>query len=95
MKGGDDPNNVRPLETKDEVGTEISLGQLAKKHKIDLNNDTLVMVKRARYCTHLCKVDTKEYGLPQTRNRKVCQRSLAEVAIAVPLINHCCLRISV
>ena len=49
---------------------KITLGQMAKKHGIDLNADTLVLEKKVRYCTHLCKVDTKNYGLPQTRNRK-------------------------
>ena len=48
----------------------VSLKEMAKKHGIDLDADTLVLEKKARYCTHLCKVDTKKYGLPQTRNRK-------------------------
>lgn len=28
------------------------------------------MKKKARYCTQLVRIDTKEYGLPQTRNRR-------------------------
>ena len=72
VKGGHDPNDVEPLLSGDRSGTKlITLGELAKKHRIDLNADTLVMKKKARYCTHLCTVDTKDYGLPQTRNRKV------------------------
>ena len=51
-------------------GKTITLGELAKKHDIDLENDILVTEKKARYCTHLVKLDTKQYGLPQTRNRK-------------------------
>jgi len=51
-------------------GKTLSLGELAKKHDIDLEEDKLVIVKKARYCTHLVKLDTREYGLPQTRNRK-------------------------
>ena len=46
-------------------GKTITLGELAKKHDIDLENDILVTEKKARYCTHLVKLDTKQYGLPQ------------------------------
>ena len=72
VKGGRDSSDVVPLlPGKESVGKDFSLGQLAKKHKIKLNEDTLILEKKARYCTHLCKVDTKLYGLPQTRQRKV------------------------
>ena len=72
VRGGHDATNVKPLLSDEKKVTGlINLGQLAKKHNINLQQDTLVMVKKARYCTHLCKVDTKDYGLPQTRNRKV------------------------
>lgn len=74
VKHGHNANDIVPLvsDSKDASANKlITLGQLAKKHKINLKADTLVMVKKARYCTHLCKVDTKDYGLPQTRNRKV------------------------
>jgi site-specific DNA-cytosine methylase len=56
--------------SKDDVRKEVSLRKLSKKHGIDLEADTLVLEKKARYCTHLVKLDTKDYGLPQTRNRK-------------------------
>lgn len=55
---------------KKDIGKEFTLRQLAKKHGIDLDADTLVIEKKARYCTHLIHVDTKDFGLPQTRNRK-------------------------
>ena len=71
VKGGSNANNVKPLVSDDKKSKVITLGQMAKKHNINLDQDTLVMEKKARYCTHLCKLDTKEYGLPQTRNRKV------------------------
>lgn len=72
VKGNSNPNNVKALVSDDKKSKKmITLGQLAKKHKINLEQDTLVMEKKARYCTHLCKLDTKDYGLPQTRNRKV------------------------
>ncbi len=73
VKGGRDSSRVVPLVLpgKESVGKDFSLGELAKKHKIKLNEDTFILEKKARYCTHLCKVDTKLYGLPQTRQRKV------------------------
>ena len=72
VRHGNDSSNVEPLVSKDRrTDRVVNLGELAKAHKIDLDLDTLVMEKKARYCTHLCKVDTKEYGLPLTRERKV------------------------
>ena len=72
VKGAHSASKIVPLLPRDEdLGKDISLGQLAKKHMINLNADTLILEKKARYCTHLCKVDTKLYGLPQTRQRKV------------------------
>ena len=72
VKSGDDPSNVILLtaSSKSKKGGLVTLGELAKQHSINLNRDVLVMEKQARYCTHLCKIDTKDYGLPQTRNRK-------------------------
>ena len=66
----DNDNKVHPLESNAKFGSIVTLGQLAKSHKINLDQDILVMEKKTRYCTNLCKLDTKEYGLPQTRNRK-------------------------
>lgn len=63
------------------IGKEINLEQLAKTHKINLDADTLVLEKMARYCTHLVKLDTKSYGLPQTRNRKVSLSSCLSFTI--------------
>lgn len=72
VRSGHDSDDVeRLLSPKDQKGSKlVTLGEMAKRHKINLNQDTLVMKKQARYCTHLCKIDTKNYGLPQTRNRK-------------------------
>ena len=71
VEGGHDSDDVVPLVAPDHSTSKlVTLGEMAKRHKINLERDTLVMEKKARYCTHLCKVDTKEYGLPQTRNRK-------------------------
>lgn len=72
VRGDDDPNDVQPLKAKksDKKGKIVTLGQLAKEHGINLEEDILVMEKKARYCTHLIRLDTKEYGLPQTRNRQ-------------------------
>lgn len=71
VKGGDDANKVRPLLCDGPIPTKfVTLGELAKRHRINLEADILVLEKQARYCTRLCKIDTKDYGLPQTRNRK-------------------------
>eukprot|EP00977_Amphora_coffeiformis_P008978 scaffold2033_cov164-Amphora_coffeaeformis.AAC.17 len=70
VRDGEDASNVEPLISKDKTNRIINLGELAKKHKISLEVDTLVMEYKVNYCTHLCKLDTKDYGLPQTRNRK-------------------------
>jgi hypothetical protein len=69
VKGGDDATNVRPLKSTI-ASKRITLGEIAKKHKINLDTDTLVLQKNARYAARLVKLDTKDYGLPQTRNRK-------------------------
>ena len=69
VKGGDEASNVRPLKAP-VASKRITLGEIAKKHKINLETDTLVLKKKARYATRLVKLDTKDYGLPQTRNRK-------------------------
>ena len=71
VRGDDEPDNVQSLTAKKSDKNKIlTLGQLAKEHGINLDEDILVMEKRARYCTHLIKLDTKDYGLPQTRNRQ-------------------------
>jgi len=72
VRGGHDSSDIEPLVAKDHSGSnkKITLKEMAKRHGINLEKDTLVMEKQARYCTHLAKVDTKQYGLPQTRNRK-------------------------
>eukprot|EP00536_Pseudo-nitzschia_multiseries_P006390 jgi/Psemu1/192957/e_gw1.134.12.1 len=71
VKEGHSSSDVIALlsEPKNE-GKEFTLKQFAAEHKINLNKDTLILEKKARYCTHLCKIDTKLYGLPQTRQRK-------------------------
>jgi hypothetical protein len=46
-----------------------TLTALMKLNGISKQNDTLVLETPCTYCTHLVKVDTKEFGLPQTRNR--------------------------
>jgi hypothetical protein len=72
VKEGDDAGEVTPVvSSRRSIGKTFSLGELAKLHRIDLEGDILVLEKKTRYCTHLVKLDTKDYGLPQTRNRKV------------------------
>jgi site-specific DNA-cytosine methylase len=69
VRNGRKASDVEPL-TSNKSSELVTLGQMAKQHGINLDRDMLVMEKKARYCTHLCKIDTKKYGLPQTRNRK-------------------------
>lgn len=83
VREGHDPNDIEELRSSEMVKGNVTLGQMAKKHKINLNADTLVMEKKARYCTHLCKLDTKDYGLPQTRNRKVRLHLLIFIVICL------------
>mmetsp|Transcript_16535 Transcript_16535/g.18851 ORF Transcript_16535/g.18851 Transcript_16535/m.18851 type:complete len:2158 (+) Transcript_16535:163-6636(+) len=71
VKEGSASSNVLSLSAEsNSIGKDVTLGQLAKLHHVNLNKDTLVLEKKARYSTHLCKIDTKLYGLPQTRQRK-------------------------
>lgn len=46
-----------------------TLQELMKHNDISKANDTLVLDTPVTYCTHFVKVDTKTFGLPQTRNR--------------------------
>lgn len=81
VKDGHDANDIQPLVSREKTKKIISLDELAKRHKINLEGDILVMEKKARYCTHLCKLDTKEYGLPQTRNRKVTNADMRQWSV--------------
>jgi hypothetical protein len=47
------------------------LSQLMKANKISKKDDVLVFKTDVVYCTHIVKVDTKDFGLPQTRLRTV------------------------
>lgn len=85
VKEGHDSNDIERLVAPEKTTKIISLGELAKRHNINLKGDILVMEKKARYCTHLCKLDTKEYGLPQTRNRKVCCQNVIFTGYCVVL----------
>jgi site-specific DNA-cytosine methylase len=46
-----------------------TLVELLKANKIDKKSDTLVFDRAVTYCCHWTNVDTKDYGLPQTRPR--------------------------
>ncbi len=46
-----------------------TLDQLMKVNGISKKDDTLVLDTPCTYCTKQVTVDTKQYGLPQTRNR--------------------------
>jgi hypothetical protein len=54
VRSGHGSDDVEPLVSKDRNTTKlVTLGEMAKRHKINLDQDTLVMKKQARYCTHL------------------------------------------
>lgn len=59
---------VWPHSTKKKNAT-CTLTELMKKNCILKKQDTLVFKTPCIYCAHTVKVDTKEYGLPQTRMR--------------------------
>jgi len=46
-----------------------TLTNLIRENGISKKDDTLVLQTECTYCTHIVKVDTKDYGLPQTRQR--------------------------
>lgn len=56
---------VWPSKSKD----ACVLAELMKANNISKKDDTLVFETECRYCTRILKVDTKEFGLPQTRMR--------------------------
>jgi len=58
------PNSVKCKKNK-----KCTLTQLMEHNKISKKTDTLVFETGVTYCAHYMKVDTKEFGLPQTRLR--------------------------
>jgi hypothetical protein len=58
-----------PKKSKAKKGV-CSLEELMKENNVSKKDDTLVFQTPCTYCTHIVKVDTKDYGLPQTRQRK-------------------------
>jgi len=58
-----------PSTSKCQKERKCTLTELMKHNGISKANDTLVFETGVTYCAHYMKVDTKDYGLPQTRNR--------------------------
>ena len=52
-----------------------TLDELIKHNGIDRKTATLLLESDVVYCTKYLKVDTKQFGLPQTRQRKCAQLS--------------------
>jgi len=50
-------------------GSTCTLTDLIQENGINRKQDTLVFKVPVTYCTHWVKVDSKEYGVPQTRQR--------------------------
>ena len=67
-----EPHDVKPIiwpHTALKKNGTCTLTELMIKNKICKKTDTLVFRTPCTYCTHTVKVDTKNYGLPQTRMR--------------------------
>jgi hypothetical protein len=64
VRGGHTSKDVIPIRgtKQDKI---ITLGEMAKQHNINMKEDILVVEKATKYCTHLCKVDTKEVRISQ------------------------------
>lgn len=61
-----DESDLNPIKMK---GKSCTLAALLKENGISKANDTLVFETDCTYCTEIVKVDTKSFGLPQTRQR--------------------------
>jgi len=59
-------NSIKWPSSKKKV---CSLSELMRANGISKADDTLVFETGCTYCTRTAKVDTKDFGLPQTRNR--------------------------
>jgi len=69
---GDSSQDIKPIvwpKSQKKNTSTCTLKELMEKNKIIKKTDTLVFDTPCTYCTHTLKVDTKEYGLPQTRMR--------------------------
>ena len=58
-----------PTSAKCKKDKKCTLTQLMDHNKISKRTDTLVFERGVTYCAHHMKVDTKDFGLPQTRQR--------------------------
>ena len=58
-----------PTTSKCKKERKCTLNELMEHNGISKANDTLVFETGVTYCAHYMKVDTKDFGLPQTRNR--------------------------
>ena len=62
-------DKVIPARWPEKCKEKCTLEDLMKENKISKERDTLVFVTECTFCKKLAKVDTKRYGLPQTRER--------------------------
>jgi site-specific DNA-cytosine methylase len=70
FKGGSDVLKEVTWPTNVAKGKHCTLQDLMQSNGIKKEDDTLVFDVPVSYCTKLISVDTKDFGLPQTRNRK-------------------------
>lgn len=65
-------NDLTEIKWPDELKKKktCTLDDLFKYTDMCKETDTIVFKTPVTYCTHLLSVDTKDFGLPQTRQRK-------------------------
>lgn len=61
---------VQEIKWPNKSKKSCTLDELIKHNRISRNAATLVLESDVVYCTKYLKVDTKRFGLPQTRQRK-------------------------
>jgi hypothetical protein len=64
---------VTPIQWTNGLGKAFTMSKLIASNQLNKATDTLVFDTGCTYCTQTVKVDTKNFGLPQTRLRTVSQ----------------------
>lgn len=62
-------NKLHAVKWPSKSKKEFTLSDLVRANGISKKDDTLVFETECTYCTKILKVDTKDFGLPQTRMR--------------------------
>lgn len=62
-------NQLKEIRWPTGMQSTCTLADLIKANGMSRDQDTIVFETECTYCTQIVKVDTKEFGLPQTRER--------------------------